>query len=467
MPELRAGPYARAMARAFINPTFLGLFLIAACSGGTEVTSDTDGDTTGDTSGTTTSTSTIGTSTLPSTTASETSTTTDTTGEPTTSSTGEPTTSSTGEPTTGTTDTTGTTGDPGACDDGIVNGDETDIDCGGGTCEPCGEGLGCSLGEDCETGVCGEDNLCAAPACDDEALNGDETDVDCGGSCDPCGDGLGCLVEFDCISGVCGEDNLCALSACDDGLKNGLETDVDCGGGDCDGCPAGEACTIGGDCESGVCDENLCVAPTCDDGVQNGDEEDVDCGGPPCAPCILDGLILNEVDYDNVGSDNAEFVEIYNNTGDTVDLTGIALVLVNGSNDSVYNTIDLSGGGSLEQGKYLVVAPDGFVVPPETVVVNFGAASNNLQNGAPDGLALVDGLNLKILDALSYEGTIDGVNIPGFGNVSLVEGDALGTPDSNANEGSLSRLPNGNDTDNAATDWAFTSALTPGAANKP
>lgn len=460
------------MPRALTNPTLLGLLLIAACSGGTEVTTDTDGDTTGDTSGTTSPTTTIATTTATSsTTASETSTTTNPTGEPTTDPTTDPTTStttsSTSEPTTSSTTepTTGTTGDPGACDDGIANGDETDVDCGG-SCEPCEDGLGCGLGDDCVSGVCGEDELCAAPACDDEALNGDETDVDCGGSCDPCEDGLGCLVEFDCISGVC-TDNLCALPSCEDGLKNGLETAVDCGGGECAGCADGEACMIGEDCESGVCDADLCVAATCDDGVQNGDEEDVDCGGGSCAPCILEGLIINEVDYDNVGSDNAEFVEIYNNTGDTVDLTGIALVLVNGSNDTVYGTIDLSGGGSLEQGKYLVVAPDGFAVPPETILVNFPGATNNLQNGAPDGLALVDGINLKILDALSYEGSIDAVNIPGIGNVSLVEGDALGTPDSNANQGTLSRIPNGNDTNNADTDWAFSSTPTPGDANKP
>src|SRR5687767_13961625 len=42
-----------------------------------------------------------------------------------------------------------------------------------------------------------------APDCNDDAHNGVETDVDCGGSCDPCVDGAGCLIAEDCYSLVC------------------------------------------------------------------------------------------------------------------------------------------------------------------------------------------------------------------------------------------------------------------------
>ena len=53
--------------------------------------------------------------------------------------------------------------------------------------------------------------------------------------------------------------------------------------------------------------------------------------------------------------------------------------------------------------------------------------------------------------------------------VSLVEGTVLpvdGRRQQHA-AGSLCRLPNGNDTNNAATDWNFTTTSTPGAANVP
>src|SRR5262245_54864580 len=68
-----------------------------------------------------------------------------------------------------------------SCSDGLLNGDETNADCGGG-CEPCGKGKGCEIGTDCRTGVCAEGH-CSPAACDDGVRNGDESDVDCGGVC--------------------------------------------------------------------------------------------------------------------------------------------------------------------------------------------------------------------------------------------------------------------------------------------
>ena len=76
------------------------------------------------------------------------------------------------------------------CDDGVQNGDETGVDCGGSSCPACPT---CNDGiqNGNETGVdCGGD--CAAcPTCDDGIQNGDETGIDCGGSCAPCNTG-GC-----------------------------------------------------------------------------------------------------------------------------------------------------------------------------------------------------------------------------------------------------------------------------------
>ena len=75
------------------------------------------------------------------------------------------------------------------CTDGIQNGDEEGVDCGGSFCPPC-------------------------PTCSDGVQNGDEEGVDCGGSvCPPC-------------------------PTCSDGIQNGDETGVDCGGS-CPPCPGG------------------------------------------------------------------------------------------------------------------------------------------------------------------------------------------------------------------------------------
>src|SRR5689334_15461514 len=53
-------------------------------------------------------------------------------------------------------------------------------------------------------------------------------------------------------------------------------------------------------------------------------------------------LVINEIDYDQVGTDDAEFVEIFNPSTNAIALAGLELVLVNGFNDTAYRKIDLS-----------------------------------------------------------------------------------------------------------------------------
>jgi cysteine-rich repeat protein len=182
------------------------------------------------------------------------------------------------------------------------------------------------------------------------------------------------------------------------------------------------------------------------------------------------GLVINEVDYDQVMTDADEFIEIFNGTASPVSLAGLELVLLNGSTNADYAVIDLSPAGTLPAGGYLVVKSGTVVTMGAPLVITFGAATNNLQNGAPDGVALVDATAGTILDALSYEGGMTSCTIPSVGSMqTLVEGTQLpaNVADSNTAAGSLSRLPNGADTDNSATDWDFTSTPTPGVANVP
>jgi hypothetical protein len=195
-------------------------------------------------------------------------------------------------------------------------------------------------------------------------------------------------------------------------------------------------------------------------------------GGSTSTAAITIGtshLIINEIDYDNVGTDTAEFIEIYNPSGADADLSGLAVVLVNGSNNATYDTIDLSSAGVLPAHGYLVIA--GANVTPPSGALKIDPAwttSTEPQNGAPDGVALIDTAALTVIDALSYEGSITAATLPNFpAPVSLVEGTALATAvaDSNTTDGSLCRSPNGVDTDNANTDWKFCATKSPGAAN--
>ncbi len=99
-----------------------------------------------------------------------------------------------------------------ACDDGLRNGYEEGVDCGG-SCVPC---VSCSNGlqDGDETGIDCGGSCGACVSCSNGLQDGDETGVDCGGSCGAC-------------------------VPCANGLQDGDETGVDCGGSCPLECPTG------------------------------------------------------------------------------------------------------------------------------------------------------------------------------------------------------------------------------------
>ncbi len=110
---------------------------------------------------------------------------------------------------------------------------------------------------------------------------------------------------------------------------------------------------------------------------------------------------ISEIHYDNAGTDEGEAIEVTGPAGTSLD--GWSLVLYNGSNNMVYGTSALSG--------TLADQTAGF----GTTVVNY--ASNGVQNGSPDGVALVDGNGVAI-QFVSYEGVITAVDGPAVGLTS-------------------------------------------------
>ena len=66
---------------------------------------------------------------------------------------------------------------------------------------PCPAPFACVLG------------TCKAPSCTDNVIDGSETDLDCGGSCAAkCANGKHCLIGPDCTGGICASGK-CAASA--------------------------------------------------------------------------------------------------------------------------------------------------------------------------------------------------------------------------------------------------------------
>jgi len=116
------------------------------------------------------------------------------------------------------------------------------------------------------------------------------------------------------------------------------------------------------------------------------------------APPVLPSVRISELHYDNTGTDTGESIEISGPAG--TDLTGWSLVLYNGASDLTYRTNTLSG--------TIPTTCSGRGV----VVVTY--PTDGIQNGSPDGIALVDASS-NVVEYLSYEGSMGAVNGPAAG----------------------------------------------------
>ena len=233
--------------------------------------------------------------------------------------------------------------------------------------------------------------------------------------------------------------------------------DASFGGGD----DATSATDSGGGRDTGVTDAGVTDAGVTDAG--GGSDAPSDAPRGDSASGANGKLVINEVDYDEVNSDNAEFLEVYNpDATNAVPLAGLAVIFVAGGGQGEYGRVDLGQAGTLPPHGYVVIAAPGVDVSDAggALVIRFANATNNIQNGRanPAAVAILDTATSTLVDALSYGGSL---TTP----YDFVEGTPTTATDSNDAGGSLIRNPNGTDTGNAASDWAFTTTLTPGTAN--
>ncbi|QNP41570.1 endonuclease [Lysobacter solisilvae (ex Woo and Kim 2020)] len=116
-------------------------------------------------------------------------------------------------------------------------------------------------------------------------------------------------------------------------------------------------------------------------------------------------VFINEIHYDNTGSDTGERIEVVATAGEN--LASYRLYLYNGATPSAatYYDNDLLPTGS-------TVSCGGSVR-----IATLSYAANGVQNGANDGVALVNGSG-QVVQFLSYEGTITGSNGPAAGRTS-------------------------------------------------
>jgi len=164
-------------------------------------------------------------------------------------------------------------------------------------------------------------------------------------------------------------------------------------------------------------------------------------------------VVINEIDYDQPGTDAAEFIELRNNGSVPADLSSAVVELVNGTGGgaALYGTIALPA-VSLAPGDYFVIC--GNAANVVNCDLDVFPDTNLIQNGAPDAVGLRNAGTL--VDAVSYEGN---------SGAPYFEGSGVGLADdgSTAYQG-ISRFPDGVDTNVNNVDFRL-ACITPGAAN--
>ena len=164
-------------------------------------------------------------------------------------------------------------------------------------------------------------------------------------------------------------------------------------------------------------------------------------------------LVINEIDYDQPGTDTAEFVEIRNDDSVSVDLSAYNIQMINGNGGAEYRLFNLPA-VNLAPSDYFVLCGDAANVP--NCDLDVSPNSDLIQNGPPDAVALRFGTT--IIDTVSYAGNTV---------APYTEGAGIGLLDDPAFTGaSISRCPDGTDTNQNNVDFSLqNTAITPGAAN--
>ncbi len=167
-------------------------------------------------------------------------------------------------------------------------------------------------------------------------------------------------------------------------------------------------------------------------------------------------IVINEIDYDDPGDDDQSFIELKNVSDRTVDLSKLEIVGLN-NGTTVYFTYTLEA-NMLAPGEYWVLGTTDDSTSVADSIDETMTGVNSIQNGPNDGVYIrLASSPSVIIDSTSYEG--DGAHPSG----SLDSGNA-GTDSSTGDNRSLSRVPDGVDTDDNASDFSLQDS-TPGESN--
>ncbi|MGK0185290.1 MAG: endonuclease/exonuclease/phosphatase family metal-dependent hydrolase [Verrucomicrobiales bacterium] len=155
-------------------------------------------------------------------------------------------------------------------------------------------------------------------------------------------------------------------------------------------------------------------------------------------------VFINEIHYDNQSTDTGEAVEIVAPAG--TDLSAYELLFYNGANGNTYGSLVLSG------------------TTPNQGNSGFGAIAfpfEGIQNGAPDGIALLKSATNFVVQFLSYEGEMSASGGPASG----VQSEDIGVSESASTVTGTSLQLTGDGSDYSDFIWTRGSAATFGTIN--
>ena len=184
-------------------------------------------------------------------------------------------------------------------------------------------------------------------------------------------------------------------------------------------------------------------------GALDVDLEVLESGATSQGDCTA-ALRISELDYEQAGSDEGEFVEVLNGGPCTAKLADVALELVNGGDGKVYARYELAEGVAELPAQARFVLGDPALL--EQILANtprLALRGSGLQNG-PDAVRLVRGKD--VLDAVAYGGVVSSA------------GEGAPAPKDDG-EKALARCPDGFDSEANASDFALVTP-TPGLANQ-
>ena len=173
-------------------------------------------------------------------------------------------------------------------------------------------------------------------------------------------------------------------------------------------------------------------------------------------PVSLQGkLVLNEIFYDAAGSetDGQLFIELKGEGG--LSLNGVQVVLINGNDGRVTDTIKITEQLNVNESGLFVIADTRTGSSEDSQVTPFHFLDNFDPQNGPDCVQLFDGTG-ALIDSVAYGA---GGNVMAGNDFACGEGEEA--PDASAGQ-SISRREGDVDTDNNATDFVINLSPSPG-----